>query len=220
MALLLWLLPVALLRLVVVPPMVVLVLGLAAADAAASSHLALAVLQLALWKRLQVRHLVLVVLLLHGMLLQLLRLVQSAAAMSVAAGELVVAAAGVAVATGSVAWAAPLTASAAAANVALAAAHDERCICDRNRARRIVCAPALVHAGAVAVVDLVGFKKNADGSKGEKLPDLAIGENVEVVMEAGKFFEGFVESIEVRSVGWGRAGVKTLSSGEQARTKP
>jgi len=32
--------------------------------------------------------------------------------------------------------------------------------------------------GAVAVVDLVGFKKNADGSKGDKLPDLAIGENV------------------------------------------
>ena len=65
------------------------------------------------------------------------------------------------------------------------------------------------------MVDLVGFKKNADGSKGEKLPDLAIGENVEVVMEAGKFFEGFVESIEVRSVGWGRAGVKTWSSGQQ-----
>jgi len=50
--------------------------------------------------------------------------------------------------------------------------------------------------GAVAVVDLVGFKKNSDGSKGDKLPDLAIGENVEVVMETGKFFEGFVESIE------------------------
>ena len=29
-----------------------------------------------------------------------------------------------------------------------------------------------------------------------KLPDLAIGENVEVVMETAKFFEGFVESIE------------------------
>lgn len=49
--------------------------------------------------------------------------------------------------------------------------------------------------GAVAVVDLIGYKRNADGSKGDKLPDLAIGENVEVVMETGKFFEGFVESI-------------------------
>jgi len=50
--------------------------------------------------------------------------------------------------------------------------------------------------GAVVIVDLVGFKKNEDGSKGDKLPDLAIGENVEVVMEKGKFFDGFVESIE------------------------
>jgi len=50
--------------------------------------------------------------------------------------------------------------------------------------------------GAVVIVDLVGFKKKDDGSKGEKLPDLAIGENVEVVMEKGKFFNGFVESIE------------------------
>ncbi|KAJ1496255.1 hypothetical protein T484DRAFT_1760161, partial [Baffinella frigidus] len=49
--------------------------------------------------------------------------------------------------------------------------------------------------GAICVVDLVGYKKNADGTKGDKLPDLAIGENVEVVMESGKFFEGFVESI-------------------------
>lgn len=53
--------------------------------------------------------------------------------------------------------------------------------------------------GAVAVVDLVGYKKQSDGSKGDKLPDLAIGENVEVVMETGKFFEGFVESIAVRA---------------------
>ena len=52
--------------------------------------------------------------------------------------------------------------------------------------------------GAVAVVDLVGYRKQSDGSKGDKLPDLAIGENVEVVMETGKFFEGFVESIAVR----------------------
>jgi len=55
--------------------------------------------------------------------------------------------------------------------------------------------------GNIAVVDLVGFKKNADGSKGDKLPDLAIGENVEVPMEKGKFFEGFVESIEGMQAG-------------------
>uniref|UniRef100_A0A7S4KHD2 peptidylprolyl isomerase n=3 Tax=Guillardia theta TaxID=55529 RepID=A0A7S4KHD2_GUITH len=55
--------------------------------------------------------------------------------------------------------------------------------------------------GAVCVVDLIGYKKNADGSKGDRLPDLAIGENVEVVMEKGKFFEGFVESIDGMQAG-------------------
>lgn len=34
--------------------------------------------------------------------------------------------------------------------------------------------------GAIAVVDLVGYRKNAEGGKGDPLPDLAIGENVEV----------------------------------------
>ena len=33
------------------------------------------------------------------------------------------------------------------------------------------------------------------GRAGGQLPDLAVGENVEVVMESGKFFEGFVERI-------------------------
>ena len=50
--------------------------------------------------------------------------------------------------------------------------------------------------GAVAIVDLEGYRRKPDGSKGEKLPDLAVGQNVEVVMESGKFFEGFVEKIQ------------------------
>lgn len=55
--------------------------------------------------------------------------------------------------------------------------------------------------GNIAVVDLTGYAKNAEGGKGDKLPDLAIGENVEVPMEKGKFFEGFVESIEGMQAG-------------------
>lgn len=55
--------------------------------------------------------------------------------------------------------------------------------------------------GAIAVVDLKGYRKNADGSKGDPLPDVAVGENVEVGMESGKFFEGFVENLAGSKVG-------------------
>lgn len=49
--------------------------------------------------------------------------------------------------------------------------------------------------GDVVVVNMKGYEKNADGSKGSPLPSVAKGDNVEFALEKGKFMEGLVENI-------------------------
>lgn len=49
--------------------------------------------------------------------------------------------------------------------------------------------------GDVVVANMRGFEKNADGSKGASLPDIAKGDKVEIVLEQGKFMEGFMEGL-------------------------
>ncbi len=39
------------------------------------------------------------------------------------------------------------------------------------------------------------FQKNADGTRGAALENIAVGENVEVVMEEGRFLPGVIEGI-------------------------
>lgn len=49
--------------------------------------------------------------------------------------------------------------------------------------------------GDVVTVDMQGFAKAADGSKGEALPDIARGGDVDITLEKGRFMEGMVESL-------------------------
>ena len=49
--------------------------------------------------------------------------------------------------------------------------------------------------GDVVNVDMKGFERNSDGSKGAALPSVASGNNIEVMLEAGKFMAGFVEGL-------------------------
>lgn len=49
--------------------------------------------------------------------------------------------------------------------------------------------------GDIAVVNMNGFEKNSDGTKGSPLPSVAKGDNIEVPLEKGKFMEGLVENI-------------------------
>ncbi len=44
-------------------------------------------------------------------------------------------------------------------------------------------------------INMQGYALSKDGSKGAKLPDIAKGEGVELVLEHGKFMEGMVESL-------------------------
>ena len=55
--------------------------------------------------------------------------------------------------------------------------------------------------GDACKVDMVGYMAAADGGKGEKLPDAASGDNVEVILGGGLYMEGLVEGIEGGKVG-------------------
>lgn len=61
--------------------------------------------------------------------------------------------------------------------------------------------------GDACVVNMTGYLANADGTKGEPLPDAASGDNVEVVLGAGRYMEGLVEGLVGGTVGE----VKTVS---------
>ena len=50
--------------------------------------------------------------------------------------------------------------------------------------------------GMVVVGGMNGFSVNDDGSKGAALPAVASGDNVEIVLERGKFMPGLVEGLE------------------------
>jgi len=60
--------------------------------------------------------------------------------------------------------------------------------------------------GDVVVVNMRGYDKNTDGSKGVPLPSVASGDQVEMILEPGKFMPGMVESLEGASIG----AVKTI----------
>lgn len=49
--------------------------------------------------------------------------------------------------------------------------------------------------GKMVVVDMIGFFRKDDGSKGDRLPDIADGNSVEITLEGGKFMAGFAEGI-------------------------
>ncbi len=49
--------------------------------------------------------------------------------------------------------------------------------------------------GDACVINMEGYMANADGTKGEKLPDAASGENVEVVLGEGRYMTGLVEGL-------------------------
>jgi trigger factor len=55
--------------------------------------------------------------------------------------------------------------------------------------------------GDACVVNMEGFMANADGSKGEPLPNAASGDNVEVVLGQGRYMEGLVEGLIGAKVG-------------------
>ncbi len=60
---------------------------------------------------------------------------------------------------------------------------------------------ATAELGKLCVIDLVGWYENEDGSKGDELPDIADGNSLEVTLEQGKFFPGFIEGILGAKVG-------------------
>ena len=45
------------------------------------------------------------------------------------------------------------------------------------------------------VVNMVGFLAKEDGSKGEPLPNAASGDQVDIIMETGKYMAGLVEGL-------------------------
>mmetsp|Transcript_11961 Transcript_11961/g.20945 ORF Transcript_11961/g.20945 Transcript_11961/m.20945 type:complete len:505 (+) Transcript_11961:60-1574(+) len=49
--------------------------------------------------------------------------------------------------------------------------------------------------GMSAIVDMAGYLRAADGSRGEPLPELASGDQVEVVLEPGRYTEGLYEGV-------------------------
>jgi len=55
--------------------------------------------------------------------------------------------------------------------------------------------------GDACVVNMEGFMANADGSKGEPLPNAASGDHVEVVLGKGRYMEGLVEGLVGAKVG-------------------
>jgi hypothetical protein len=64
----------------------------------------------------------------------------------------------------------------------------------RERYKELAVTPVgyAAQLGDVIVANMRGFEKNADGSKGPSLPAIAGGDNVEIVLEAGKFTEGII----------------------------
>ena len=67
----------------------------------------------------------------------------------------------------------------------------------RERYKIVLPKPAeyISQFGDVVVVNMKGYEKNADGSKGSPLPSVAKGDSVEFALEKGKFMEGLVENI-------------------------
>lgn len=55
--------------------------------------------------------------------------------------------------------------------------------------------------GQILAADLVGYYRNDDGSKGDKLPDIADGNAIEINMSEGKYMPGFVEGLIGITVG-------------------
>ena len=55
--------------------------------------------------------------------------------------------------------------------------------------------------GDACTVNMEGYMADADGKKGEKLPDAASGENVEVVLGEGRYMTGLVEGLLGAKVG-------------------
>eukprot|EP00536_Pseudo-nitzschia_multiseries_P006933 jgi/Psemu1/239770/estExt_Genewise1.C_1540030 len=49
--------------------------------------------------------------------------------------------------------------------------------------------------GDACTVNMEGYMANADGGKGEKLPDAASGDNVEVILGEGRYMTGLVEGL-------------------------
>lgn len=49
--------------------------------------------------------------------------------------------------------------------------------------------------GDACVVNMVGFMANADGSKGDPLPNAASGDNVDVILGEGRYMKGLVEGL-------------------------
>ena len=55
--------------------------------------------------------------------------------------------------------------------------------------------------GDACVVNMDGFMANADGSKGEPLPNAASGDRVDVILGEGRYMEGLVEGLVGAKVG-------------------
>ena len=49
--------------------------------------------------------------------------------------------------------------------------------------------------GDACTINMEGYMANAEGGKGEKLPDAASGDNVEVVLGEGRYMTGLVEGL-------------------------
>lgn len=67
----------------------------------------------------------------------------------------------------------------------------------RQREAFSVIAPegAKAEMGQLLIADLVGYYRNEDGTKGDKLPEIADGNSIEINMTEGKFMAGFVEGL-------------------------
>ena len=73
----------------------------------------------------------------------------------------------------------------------------------RKRESFTVVAPegATAEMGKVVVASMVGWFEEEDGSKGQRLPDVAEGGNLEVNMQEGQYMPGFVEGLVGMKVG-------------------
>lgn len=58
--------------------------------------------------------------------------------------------------------------------------------------------------GQLLVADLDGYYRNDDGSRGDKLPDIAVGTGIEIKMNEGQYMPGFVEGLIGASAGESR----------------
>lgn len=73
----------------------------------------------------------------------------------------------------------------------------------RKRESFTVLAPegSTAQVGQVAISSLVGYYRKEDGSKGERLPDIAGGEDIEVILEEKQYMPGFIEGLIGMKVG-------------------